>query len=464
MSPPATSGIGPRKRCRTVEGSCWPCKQRRVKCDLQKPVCHRCSLSKTDECNYDKVLLKWKKIPASSIPVSHLRLTLEHVLDGSPFATNERRAIDYFKARLWPLFSTVHEPCPPPIALALRSQPVLQALCVFAEEYRALQERGSCKQTLDRRRVHCLAAIRDQLGDNNTDGSPLAALLVAVLLLYFLEGYVNCTNNDASTRCHLAGALAIINALGGFESAWSSSDRITRMLLSELASTDLTDALLQNREPSFSAAIWERMETGSVWWETVPGTTPLNSVLCTMAEMSFYRQDLQDGIDICNDKVQEFERALQPTYSMLDDTEESGLGRSTTRDKSHPVRTASLSLVRAFQHAGLIYLYSAIHKILPHHFLVQQHVHACLECIQGMDKRAKAQNCALFPLYVAGAHASSESHRTCVLEILDTIHTNLGFQSVLSVRSTLQKIWQPDRSPETWTGTFQNTAIFTLVI
>jgi hypothetical protein len=201
------------------------------------------------------------------------------------------------------------------------------------------------------------------------------------------------------------------------------------------------------------------MGTGSVWWETVPGTTPLSSVLCTMAEMSFYREAIQNGVDLCSEKAQEFERALQPTYSMLDCTDESTVG-----GKPHPVRTASLSLVRAFQHAGLIYLYSAIHKILPHHFLVQQHVHACLECIQGMDKRAKAQNCALFPLYIAGAHAFAESHRACVLEILDTIHTNLGFQSVTSVRSVLHQIWQRERSSESWTGIFQNTAVFTLVI
>jgi hypothetical protein len=464
MSSPPASGSGPRKRRRTVEGSCWPCKQRRVKCDLQKPVCHRCSLSKTDDCNYDKVLLKWKGIPASSVPVSQLNLTLERGLDGNSLAINERKAIDYFKARLWPLFSTVHEPCPPPIALALRSQPVLQALCAFAEEHRALQEKGSPKHTLDKRRSHCLAAIRDELGNNNAKGAPLAALLVAVLLLYFLEGYVNCTNDDASTRCHLAGALAIINALGGFQSAWSSSDRITRMLLSELASTDLTDALLQDRRPSFSSAIWEQMEPGTVWWEVVPGTTSLSSVLSIMAEMSFYRNEIEIGAYVCREKVQDFERALQPTYFMLDYTDELSLAKIMGRDSSHPATTASLSLIRAFQHAGLIYLYSAIHKILPHHFLVQQHVHACLECIQGMDKRSKAQNCVLFPLYVAGAHALAESHRTCVLGILDTIHVNLGFQSVLSIRSTLQEIWQPDRSPETWTGIFQNTAICTLVI
>jgi hypothetical protein len=465
MSPPESSGSSPSKRRRTVEGSCWPCKQRRVKCDLQKPACRRCVISKTENCNYDKVLLRWNKRPAKSVPECQpQQLSVERALNGTPLAINERRALDYFKARLWPLFSTLHEPCPPPVALALRSQPVLQALCVFAEEHRALQERGSSTQTLERRRLHCLTVIRGQLGGEHTESTSLSALLVAVLLLYFLEGYVNCMKEDASTHCHLAGALAIIDALGGFQSAWSSSDRITRMLLSELASTDLTDALLQDRRPSFPAIIWRHMEAGSVWWESVPGTNSLGSVLFTMAEMSFYRHKLQNGTDACVQKEQAFERALQPTYSMLDYAAESCPGGDVGKQLFHPVATASLSLIRAFQHAGLIYLYSAIHNIPTKHFLVQQHVHACLECIQGMDTRSRAQNCALFPLYVAGAHSIVDAHRTCVLETLENIHNNLRFESVLSIRTTLETLWHPGRSPTTWSTSFKNTAMCTLII
>jgi hypothetical protein len=464
MSSPAPSGNSLLKRRRTVEGSCWPCKQRRVKCDLQKPACRRCILSKTEVCSYEKILLRWKQSPANGVPLVPRNLSVPGSLESSSLATNERRAIDYFNVRLWPLFSTVHEPCPPPIALALRSQPVLQALCVFAEEHRALQERGSSKQTLERRRLHCLTAIRGQLGDKNTERTSLGALLVAVLLLYFLEGYVNCTSDNPSTQCHLAGALAIINTLGGFQSAWSSSDRIGKMLLSEMASTDLTDALLQDRRPSFPVTIWALMEAGSVWWESVPGTPSLGSVLSTLAAMSFYRHELHNGADARSDEAQAFERALQPTYSTLDQTLSRNVGARTESDIYLPVATAAHSLFRAFQHAGLIYLYSAIHNIPTQHFLVQQHVHACLECIQSIDTRSKAQNCALFPLYVAGAHALASSHRTCVLETLDVIHTNLRFQSVLSIRSTLQNIWQGGRSLDTWSRIFQDTAICTLVI
>lgn len=286
MSGPESSGSSPPKRRRTVEGSCWPCKQRRVKCDLQKPCCRRCITSKTEDCSYDKVLLRWKKRPAKTVPECQLQLSSGHALNGLDLAVNERKALDYFQACLWPLLSTAHDPCPPPVALALRSQPVLQALCVFAEEHRALQGTGSSKQALNKRRAHCLAAIRNHLGGGTPEKNALSALLVAVLLLYFLEGYVNCTRDDASTHCHFSGALAIINALGGFEATWSSSDRITRMLLSEFASTDLTDALLQDRPPSFPAIVWNCMEARSVWWQTVPGSTSLGSVLSILADMS----------------------------------------------------------------------------------------------------------------------------------------------------------------------------------
>ncbi|KAH7413959.1 fungal-specific transcription factor domain-containing protein [Phaeosphaeria sp. MPI-PUGE-AT-0046c] len=464
MSSLAATGSGLSKRRRTVEGSCWPCKQRRVKCDLQRPVCRRCVQSHQGDCNYDKFLLKWKQRPASSVPNTQLQLSLEQILDGSPLLVNERRAIDYFKVRLWPLFSTIHEPCPPPIALALRSQPVLHALYVFAEEHRALQEGVSSKQTSERRRLHALTAIRDQLGDNKAEQTALPALLVAVLLLYFLEGYVNCTNDDASTRCHLTGALAIINALGGFLSVWSSSDRITRMLLSELASTDLTDALLQDRRPSFPATVWGFMEPGSAWWEDVPGSASLGSVLSIMSEMSCYHHELTAGCSVDINKGQEFEYALQPTYGMLDYGGTTCVEVGSRSEVTPHFSTASLCLIRSFQHAGLIYLYSAIHNIPKEHFLVQQHVNACLECIHSMGTRSKAQNCALFPLYVAGAHTITDTHRSSVLGILDNIHANIMFQSVISIGSALRQVWECTPCPSTWTDIFQNSAPCTLVI
>lgn len=46
------------KRVRTVEGSCWACKDRRVICDLQQPQCSRCT-SEDQVCEYGKLRLRW---------------------------------------------------------------------------------------------------------------------------------------------------------------------------------------------------------------------------------------------------------------------------------------------------------------------------------------------------------------------------------------------------------------------
>lgn len=464
---PTSSPIGRTKRKRIVEGSCWPCKQRRIKCDLQKPYCRRCLQAGANNCSYDRICIRWKKTPQkANTDLQTLQPKIERALNDISLAINERRALDYFQGRLWPLFSTVDQPCQPPVALALRSQPVLQALCVFAEEHRALQERGAAQHTLENRRLHCLALVRGQLGENKNGVDALSPLLVAVLLLYFNDGYLNCTKPDASTQLHFAGVLALVDALGGFEAAYRASDRMTRMLMSEMASTDLTDALLHSRRPNFPARVWDIMEPGSVWWETAAGTPSLGSVLRILSGMSAYQSDIQDGAEPNNEEVRAFERALQPSYTMMDYEWASPTSDKTvpTSEQFDPTTTACLSLIRAFQHAGLIYLYSALLKVPCHHYLIQQHVQACLECVLGMETKSRVQNCALFPLYVAGAHSITDAHRKYVLERLDIIYANLGFQSVSSIRKTLTDLWESDEAATVWEDMYQKANGCALVI
>ncbi|KAI1080764.1 fungal-specific transcription factor domain-containing protein [Whalleya microplaca] len=453
------------KRQRVVEGSCWPCKQRRVKCDLQKPMCRRCVMSGTD-CCYDKMVLRWNGKPSKTAPYQQQVLCTRPLFgSGTSLATNERRALDYFKARLWPLLTTADQPCSPPISLALRSRPVLQAACVFAESHRALQERGQTRETLMNRRLSCMALIRAQLGSDTAKRPTLFSLLVAVILLYLLDGYLDCTQQHASTRCHYAGVLAIIDALGGFESVWGSSEMESSLLLSEFASTDLTDALLQGRTPAFPATIWQKIQSKAVWWETTSyGTRSLASVFGTMAEMSFYLQDVRGGEALCKEKVIEFERTLQPTYSMLHADALMDTEIIKASDPTRMLEAFANSFVRAFQHAGLIYLYSVICNLPTRHLLVQQHVHACLDCIQGIDLSCKAQSCILFPLYVAGAHSLAPLHRECVLGRLDAVYSNIKFESVLSTRTALESLWKSERQLDACKSTFQNLAGDTLVL
>ncbi|CAG8186286.1 unnamed protein product [Penicillium nalgiovense] len=425
----------PPKRERTVQGSCWPCKQRRVKCDLGKPLCQRC-ISSGAKCCYDKS------------PIMSLNI---HLRDNT-LTVGDLKALEYFQFAVWPLFTTAAHPCPPPIPLAMEYQPVLLAVCELAEAHRTLRdEAGSSTVSAPfDKRMSCLASVREQLRDNSNHTS-LSPLLVAVFLLYFLDGLIECDHQSASTASHHVGVQAIVDHLGGFSALIKIGQKDVTMLLSEFASADLTKSLLDDRPPCFPAEIWTQIEHGTVWWdqETYNGTT-LASVFRIMSGMSLYRQQIRgDPETLSMEVVRGFERCLQPSYQI-----------STLTISKTPAD----SFTRAFQHSALVYLYRAICGLPPRHSLVQQHVQSCVECIKNISPLSKAHNCMIFPLYIMGAHTFLQDQQAFVLERLDSIYKYLRFNCVMLVRAALEDLWKSPRHDGDWWGMFRSLGRHVLVI
>jgi hypothetical protein len=131
-------------------------------------------------------------------------------------------------------------------------------MCELAEAHRLLQQEGSPThlQAISNKRLTCLSSVRKQLRESVSNNQSLSQLLVAVLLLYFLDGFIDCVEQSASTTSHQAGVRAIVEQLGGFNVVIDEGQKDTpHMLLSEFASTDLTRAILDDRTPCFPARI-----------------------------------------------------------------------------------------------------------------------------------------------------------------------------------------------------------------
>lgn len=383
--------------------------------------------------------------------------------EDASLAINEKRALDYFRGRLWPLLSASGSPYPPPVSLALRSKPVLQAACIFAEAHRSLQERGQTSKTLISRRLSCLADIRGHLADVTVQKSALYPLLVAVLLLYHSDGYVDCLQQHASMESHHTGAVAIINTLGGFSAVWASSEKETRVLLAEFATTDLIEASLRHRRPSFPPSIWTQIEEGPVWWDNSRNSAgSLATVFATLAEMVSMLHEDQGGLT--TDRIMQFERTLQPTFSILDDFMQPDVVKEAASEESRKATLFSRSLCHAFKHAALIYLYRGVAGIPTTHQIVQQHVQACLDCIQGIEIDSQVHACAVYPLYIAGTHAATETQKTLALGRMEAIYMHNKFGSVLSIRSALESQWQNSAHLGTWENTFKGLATGILVL
>ncbi|KAJ5455140.1 Protein of unknown function DUF3468 [Penicillium sp. IBT 31633x] len=384
-------------------------------------------------------------------------------------AVGDIKALEYFQFTLWPLFTTAVHPCPPPIPLAMEHQPVLLAVCELAEAHRTLRDvagSDTASAQVDKR-TSCLASVRKQLRKNNSDKASLSPLLVAVFLLYFLDGYIECGHQSASTASHHVGVQAIVDHLGGFTALIKIGQKDITMLLSEFASTDLTKALLDDRPPCFPAEIWTQIEHGTVWWdqETYNGTT-LASVFRIMAEISLYRQRIKGGNfeGFSMAVVQAFERCLQPSFLVLNLDHISHPNTYTGNESILAPRMQADSFTRAFQHSALIYLYRAICGLPPRHCLVQQHVQSCAECIKSISPLSKAHNCIIFPLYVMGAHTFVQHQQEFVLERFDSIYQYLRFNSVLLVRAALEELWKSPRHDGNWWDMFRSLGEHVLVI
>lgn len=386
----------------------------------------------------------------------------------STLAVGDLKAIEYFQVALWPLFTTAAHPCPPPISLAMECQPVLLVVCELAEAHRILRdEAGNGKETTQfDKRMSCLASVREQLRKNKSNDTSLSPLLVAVFLLYFLDGFIECGYQSASTASHHVGVRAIVDQLGGFMELIQMGQKDINMLLSEFASTDLTRALLDDRPPCFPPDIWTKIEHGTVWWEqeTYNGTT-LASVFGIIAEMSFYRQKLKEDSDTLSvEVVQGFERSLQPSFLVLNLDHLNSPYTYTAHESTIELRMLADSFTRAFQHSALIYLYRAICGLPLRHCLVQQHVQSCIECIKSISPVSKAHNCIIFPLYVMGAHAFMQDHQEFILERLDVIYQYLRFNSVRLIRAALEDLWQSPRHDGDWWDMFRSLDADVLVI
>lgn len=467
-------------RVRIVEGSCWSCKKRRIKCDLARPSCHRCR-ENGGTCDYNTRLIRWSRRPVFTIPTPHPALSR---LDrpGPPLDVFQKRALDYFHRRVWPLLSSSAEPYPPPFNIALEHRFVLLATCSVANSHRVLQDGRIKDHKLHVQRLECLTEIRLEVDGCCVSGRrPPVALLVAVLLVYLQDGFFDCRNLDShgggggggakattSISSHHRGLLAILDQLGGIRAVLATAQDSLNMLLSEFASTDLTSAMLQGRDPSFAPEVWDAIDQGAVWWERDPlGHCSLASVFRDMAAMVFYRNQVGGAHeDISMDVVRGFEEALRPgpCPKYLEACTQDG--GSPRRGGGGGDRDAfyTLMLVRAFQHSGLIYLYRAVCGLPTRHPLVQLHVKACLDCMFRIQRPSKALHCAIFPLCVAGAHALAADDQQEIRDIADVLYDSMKFASIRCIMSALEEVWGPAQDQLSWDEAFTQIGPHTLVL
>lgn len=162
------------------------------------------------------------------------------------------------------------------------------------------------------------------------------------------------------------------------------------------------------------------------------------------------------------ERIREFEAALRPVYAPLTVEDLDTTGESLGEKDLEGVQ--AFTLMRAFQHAALIYLYRAVCGLPTLHPLVQQHVQSCLDCIFEIKRPSKVLNCIIFPLCVAGAHSQSARHQKSVLNMVNVIYDDMRFGSIYAVSTALSAIWKEDTQNMTWSEIFAELSPHALIL
>lgn len=429
----SVKAMAPTPRIRTVEGSCWGCKERRVICDLTVPTCDKCAKIGR-RCDYGKVRLRWtdcvasrgrlagKKIPLYQAPVLQRNLDT-HML--------------YFENELLPRFNISNTV--PTIDLTFLSRdPILTQSIVAVANAHQTYASGSTDENLSVARIqdrnNALRMFRKHLmaaHDEDTNNS----LFIANVLLCILDGIIEpISENSAATHHHLVGGKAILKHWGGVRDIFGQKEELPILMLSIFTTMDLTHALLIGDEPYLEPSSWVRYGNAEAWWGMVG---PDDDFLQTMATFSTLAT-LGHGVRHRNNTVP-IDTLLSIQMSL-----ERQASASPQADDGTPMaaeRLAWAAFCAVYRFTASVYLYRALSGLYIDHPLVQKAVADCMDVIAGADLTSKLHHCILFPLLVVGTLCMEEEQRVVIRRSIEQTSVYLSFESLRSFKVFLETRW-----------------------
>jgi hypothetical protein len=307
-------------------------------------------------------------------------------------------------------------------------------------------------------RVACVSSLRGHIANGTNSAKASTAMMLTAIFLCVLDGYIAPQDELAATGGHQLGAKALIDVLGGPQNAISKLRGGELTLFSEFCSMDLTRAVIHGGIPYLPYELWATFGSHS-WYGDLGGPESLGRIFAEFSRLAVYVNNAGDNPEpLSMDEIRNFELTLQPPPKI--DVSSPGSSESDGKelvDLKNEIRISQAqSLCRSFRHCAYIYLYRAICRFPTQHPWVQREVQMCLDCIKCLGPADKFQNCALFPLCIAGAHSLEDSERQMITMNLDLIANDLGFGNVRWLQKSLEKIWVPGAQDGDWKSLFQD--------
>ncbi|OQE26710.1 hypothetical protein PENSTE_c005G06472 [Penicillium steckii] len=463
-----------KKRGTTRERTgCVTCRQRKKRCDLGYPVCRECV-----RLNY---MCKWEEPRPVTQKSSSTKSTMssndiintpfrlfdtpdpilfwvdEHADCTSP--SSRRHFLRYYTQTFTHLLTTNIENnsfLSVFLPMAMHSPPLLNTLIAWSSSHLSLRDH-SFQQVAIQNRCAALSDLRCAL---DSDPTNIEANLAMSLVLCSLESIM--ADNGAAWYQHLVGAAGVISAntsktvldrssstelLKPFDDAHSG-----RWLLRNFAYRDIVMAVARDQAPLLNSQHFLRLDDSrmpdshfglaSEILVILSDITTLNeevkSVISMLSMTAKHNPTFKDNAVSTDESIKEIE--AEARFQSLETLLNQWICPSS------PDSSLRL-LAETYRSSALIHLYRSQRKAFPlqaKELSKKATAQAALivETIEQMPTRSLPECTLLFPIFLAGGEATTESHIKVIRNrMLDMIESR-GFRNVEVALSVLEKLWR----------------------
>lgn len=441
------------KRIRTVEGSCWNCKNRRVKCDLKKP-CSKCT-SGNIACSYGKKI-RYKIFEPLNLQKNKRKITTKPVeepkkvpeIQASTFQAEKRLTLGnepsleftsdqqlmYFERILSPKLTVYGD------SMKIENSFIFQdpLLSIFIGAISSAHKMigsgdDSSISVVNSSRSSAISEFRQnmiKLSDGNIN-----VLFTGNVFLCLLDGVVYPKDDYTMASLHLQGGRAILNSIGNVERQLEVlDDSISIMMLSYFGTIDLINCIVTGLCPHFPKEFWFHFGDKIAWWGNISRNNSFLEILSVLA-------------DIAGSALEMTPMSLERLLSFHSFFERKRRQRNSC-DNNWEIFCSAFSLT------GVIYLYRKICGFEKKSPLVQLAVTECVSNISELQD-SELQHCLLFPLLIIGSHCIVPEHQELIRQSVIKSYSHLNFGSVRVLWKFLEEVWFGSTIPSrTWCEEF----------
>nr|POE47177.1 hypothetical protein CFP56_00509 [Quercus suber] len=464
------------RRNRIVEGSCWTCRKRRVKCDLLKPSCTRCKTS-GETCGYGNAApvkwvggialrgrnaasLQWRRGSSSSSRASTEELggspgsMIPTTVNPKPLQDGELML--YFANALLPRFMLSEALFKADLTDISQDEDLRHTVIAVSQVHHSFEHKAMSIDALKagrQARQVAIERLRRRLGGTTTDKAA-QDVFATVVLLCILDGMIEPSEDDNASVCHLNGGHAILGRWTNVAPSILMTTGLQPHLLSLFATMDLVQALLSGSKPYFDPESWDTFAEKTAWFGRLPLGDRFFEITKTLSQMATLGHLIHSSATTLD--VHQFSALSLP--SMWDP--------STIEALLHLKRDPDLSSNQAewetFCSIWEITLVMYHRRVLRHLPVDNPEVQSATEIgiTRLIDERLPPlfAHCTILPLLIVGAHSMQPQQQATVRRALSSSTSYLSFGSLKLMSKFLGDTWGTKDMQVSWWTMFEPVA------